>query len=168
MNVEIVFAENASSIAAAVGLIRVATSASLGVPPSSVTVTDQLADGKVNVAVSGTTPMALQQLQQDLVIGLIRVDGLTVEGVTTSSGTPSLPANSRDWMLDVDKRSHRPMRLTHTSHSYIGDDPSCISLQARLVAMINAAQCDLSIRRRGCPQRLHPQLRLFHGKKLSF
>ena len=102
MNVEIAFAEHASSIAAAAGLIRAATSAALGVPPSSVTVKDQMPDGKVSVAVSGTTQTALQQLQQDLANGKVKVDGLTVAGVTTSSGTPSLLKIIAARCLDVD------------------------------------------------------------------
>jgi len=87
-----------NDVAAAVESIRAAAAASLGVPISSVTVT-VLQNGKVSVAITGTTltaaqqQAALQQLHTGLVDGSVTVAGLTVTGATlmpaTSSGTPS-------------------------------------------------------------------------------
>ena len=96
-HVEIVFSKNLS--AGALNAIRTAVAASLGVPPSSVTVT-VLADGMVSVAISGTTLTAaeqqtvLQQLQQGLVNGSVTVPGLTVTSATwiTTSGKLSFCA----------------------------------------------------------------------------
>ena len=86
------------SSAAAIDSIRAAAAASLGVSPSSVTVT-VMANGAASVATSGTAltvaqqQAALQQLQQGLANGSVTVAGLTVTGATTSSGTPSSVCN---------------------------------------------------------------------------
>ena len=107
-NVEIAFAENVSS-AAAVDSIRAAAAASLGVPASSVTVT-VLGNGKVSVAISGTTltaaqqQAALQQLQQGLADGSVTVAGLTVTG-TTTSGTQTVFAHSYREMIEYAQMS---------------------------------------------------------------
>ena len=97
-HVEISFAVYAqSNIATAFESIRATAAASLGVPPSSVTVT-VLNDGKVSVAISDTTltasqkQAALQRLQRGLIDGSsngfdVTLAGFTVTGANmTSSG----------------------------------------------------------------------------------